>query len=256
MNGLAICAGIGGLELGLGISIPEYKTICYIERECYSAATIVARMEDKTLDQAPIWDDLTTFNSDPWRGKVDIISSGFPCQPWSQAGKRKGTKDERWLWPNISDIIRDVQPRYVFLENVPGLLAGGIGHVLGSLAEMGFDAEWGCFSAAQMGGSHIRERVFLLADSACNSVNNNKLWSAANRRPCQESNIWPPLPNEKEKWGEVEGRLKPAIRRVANGSPYRVDRLRALGNGVVPLVAANAYRVLSNRLKKAPRPHS
>lgn len=169
MNGLAICAGVGGLELGLSIAVKDYRTVCYIERESFSAATLVARMEGQSLDTAPIWDDLTTFDSKQWLGKVDIISAGFPCQPWSVAGAKKGTEDDRWLWPSIARIIREVEPNLVFLENVPGLLTGGLEHVLGDLAEMGFNAEWGCISAREVGASHKRERVFILAYSRSRS---------------------------------------------------------------------------------------
>jgi len=121
-------------------------------------------MEDQALDQAPIWDDLTTFPSELYSGKVDIISAGFPCQPFSVAGKRKGTEDERWLWPAIERIISQVGPGILFLENVPGLFTdrGGIGAVLGSLAQAGFNAEWGCFTAAEVGASHRRQRAFIL----------------------------------------------------------------------------------------------
>ncbi len=121
VNGLALCAGVGGLELGLALANPGYRSVGYVERESYATAILVARMGEQALDPAPVWDDLTTFDGRPWRGKVDLISAGFPCQPFSAAGKQKGTDDERWLWPDIARIIREVQPGYVFLENVPGL---------------------------------------------------------------------------------------------------------------------------------------
>lgn len=164
LSGMALCAGIGGLEIGLGLAVPGYRTVCYVEREAYNAAVIVAGMETEALDLGPIWDDVTTFDGRPWRGTVDIITAGFPCQPFSYAGKRKGTEDERWIWPDIARIIRQVGPGIVFLENVPGLLGAGLGPVLGDLAQMGYDAVWGCFTAAEVGASHKRERVFILAN--------------------------------------------------------------------------------------------
>lgn len=152
------------MELGLKLALgSDYKCLGYCEREAYAARVLVARMEDKTLDDAPIWDDLKSFPSSLFRGKVDLISAGFPCQPWSVAGQRKGIDDERWLWPAIADIIREVGPRIVFLENVPGLLNGGAGPVFGELASLGFDSEWGIFSASEVGAPHKRERVFILA---------------------------------------------------------------------------------------------
>ena len=163
LNGLAICAGYGGLELALGIVSRDYQCVAYIEREAFAASALVARMADKTLHKAPIWDDLTTFSGSEWRGVVDIVTAGFPCQPWSGAGKRQGTDDDRWLWPQIHRIICDTDPEWVFLENVPGLKNGGLGFVLGDLSLSGFDAEWDCFTAAQVGAPHLRERLFILA---------------------------------------------------------------------------------------------
>lgn len=162
---MSICSGIAGLDQGIHLATGA-KTVCYVEREAYSAATLVARMEDQTLEPAPIWDDLTTFDGKPWSGKVDCVIAGFPCQPWSVAGKKQGTADSRWLWDDIWRIVCEVRPRYVFLENVPGLLRGGIEHVLRSMAEGGYSAEWGCFSAEEVGFAHKRERLFILGKLA------------------------------------------------------------------------------------------
>ena len=93
----------------------DYRCVAYVEREAYAAGVLMARMEDASLDQAPIWDDLTTFDGAAWRGCVDIVTAGFPCQPWSVAGSQKGTGDERWIWPDIAAIVRDVEPEIVFL---------------------------------------------------------------------------------------------------------------------------------------------
>src|SRR6266850_2765371 len=125
LNGLALCSGVGGLELGLRLALGDsYCTVCYVEREGPATAVLAARMADGSLDEAPVWDDLAAFNGRPWRGVVDLVSAGFPCQPWSVAGKRRGTDDARWLWPEIARVIEEVEPSLVFLENVPGLLAG------------------------------------------------------------------------------------------------------------------------------------
>lgn len=171
MNGMALrslslCSGIGGLDLGLKEACPEYRTVCYVEREAYAAAVLVARMEDAELDSAPIWDDLGTFDGKAWRGAVDIVVAGFPCQPVSTAGARKAQDDERWLWPLIVRVLREVAPRWVFLENVPGLLAANSGRayldVLAGLDALGFDAEWASVRASDAGATHKRERVFIL----------------------------------------------------------------------------------------------
>ncbi len=142
----------------------EHRTVCHVEREAPAAGQLVALMEANAIDPAPIWSDLLTFDGRAWRGKVDCITAGFPCQPHSMAGKRKGTEDERWIWPAIGTIIRDVFPRLVFLENVRGLLSsGGFEAAIGTLACMGFDVEWGVLRASGVGASHQRERVFILA---------------------------------------------------------------------------------------------
>lgn len=120
-------------------------------------------MEEEALDRAPIWDDLSTFDCEPYRGLVDLVSAGFPCQPFSYAGKQRGSDDERWLWPDVARVVREIRPSLVFLENVPGLLAHGLGDVLGDLAACGYDAEWDVFRASDVGAPHLRERIFVLA---------------------------------------------------------------------------------------------
>jgi DNA (cytosine-5)-methyltransferase 1 len=161
---MALCAGAGGLELGLRIALgDDYRCVVYVEREAYAAAALVARMADQALDTAPVWDDLSTFDGKPWRGVVDIVSAGFSCQPWSPAGKRLGLDDERWIWPDIERVIREVGPEWVFMENVAGLVRGGLEHVLRDLATQGFAAEWDCVSAAEVDAPHLRERLFILA---------------------------------------------------------------------------------------------
>src|ERR1035437_6207887 len=165
INGLALCAGVSGLELGLHIALGNrYRTVGYCEREAFAASVLVARMEEKALDEAPIWDDLFTFPCELYRGKVDILTAGFPCPPVSCAGKRRGVEDPRWLWPHVARIIGEVRPGLVYLENVRGLVSEGtaFGAVLGGLAGLGYDAEWGCVTAASVGASHKRERVFIL----------------------------------------------------------------------------------------------
>lgn len=173
MNGLAICAGAGGLELALDLVFgAAYAPVCCVEREAFVAAHLVARMDEGVLRAAPVWDDLATFDGRPWRGVVDIVTAGFPCQPFSVAGSQLGLEDERWLWPDIARILREVfgeadersgGPYVIFLENVPPVIVHGLGDILRTLAELGFDAEWGCVSAADVGGSHGRERFYLLA---------------------------------------------------------------------------------------------
>ena len=170
---LTLCDGYGGTELALR-SLGRIRTVARVERDSYAAAVLVARMEEARLDRAPLWDDLETFDGRPWRGRVDIIAAGFPCQPWSTAGGNGGVDDPRWIWPLIARIIADVGPSIVLLENVPGLNAtnwrkSGLQYVLTDLADLGFDAEWGLLSAAAVGAPHKRERFWLMAHTRHNA---------------------------------------------------------------------------------------
>jgi len=161
--GLSLCSGAGGLDLGLTIAIPGYRTVGHVERETFAAATLVARMEDATLDYAPVWDDVASFDGRPWRGAVDIVSAGYPCQPFSVAGKRLGTEDPRHLWPHVARIIGEVEPPFVFLENVAHHLRLGFPEVASGLVGMGYKLAAGLFTAAEVGAPHKRERLFILA---------------------------------------------------------------------------------------------
>ena len=163
LRALHLCSGYGGFELALRLAGVPARTVAHVERDAFAAATLVARMEEAHLDRAPVWSDLTTFDGAAWRGRVDLVTAGFPCQPFSAAGQQRGTDDDRWLWPAIGRLIGDVGPRLVFLENVPGLVRAGLPHILADLADLGFDAEWGLYSAAEAGAPHRRERFWLLA---------------------------------------------------------------------------------------------
>jgi len=117
---IELCAGYGGVHLGLRRVIPNLRVIAFVEIEAFACANLVAKMEAALMDAAPVWTDIKTFDGKPFRGKVDILTAGYPCQPFSHAGQRKGTDDPQHLWPYIRKTINDVQPRQVFLENVEG----------------------------------------------------------------------------------------------------------------------------------------
>lgn len=153
------------MDLGVGLAEPEAKTVCYVEWEREAARTLVAGMRAGYLHPAPVWDNVLTFVGARWQGVVDTIIAGYPCQPFSAAGKRDGENDERHLWPDIARIIQEVRPRYVFLENVAGHVSLGLDTVLGDLRRMGFKVAAGLFSAAETGATHKRERLFILAYS-------------------------------------------------------------------------------------------
>jgi len=160
---VSLCAGYGGIDLGLKRAISNLRTIAFSEIEAFACANLVAKMEAGYLDAAPIWTDVKTFPWEQFRGKVDILSGGYPCQPFSAAGKRLGKDDPRHLWPWIADGIRVCRPAMCFFENVEGHISLGLREVIGELEEIGYRATWGVFSAAEVGAPHQRKRVFILA---------------------------------------------------------------------------------------------
>lgn len=295
-NVLALCAGVGGLELGLKLAEPSARCVCYVEGEAYAASVLVSRMADKILDEAPIWSDVRTFDGKPWRGKVGCVTGGYPCQPFSLAGKRLGEADPRHLWPDIRRVIGEVQPEWCFFENVSNHLRMGFEKVHDDLQQMGFRVAAGLFTAEEVGASHKRERLFILSHSKFargrsehpqrrrmardDGVQEGRDQEDVDNPPgprCQPEGerqspksksgerllglgcdgIWeglplfPPGPEELDGWREVLKQrpdLEPSVCRIPNGLDNRVDRLRACGNGVVPLVAAYAYRTLKAAL--------
>ena len=165
-NVLALCAGSGALELGLGVACDGARGVCYVEREAYAAALLVARMEAGKLAQAPIWGDIGSFDGRPWRGVVDIVTSGDPCQPNSVAGRGKGSDDDRWLLDQVLRIVDEVRPHNFFRENVPGNASGQLAVAVPALEGMGYRVAAGFFRAMEVGASHQRERLFILAELA------------------------------------------------------------------------------------------
>ena len=164
MNELALFAGAGGGILGghlLG-----WRTVCAVEWEPYPASVLCARQNDGILPPFPIWDDIQTFDGRPWRGIVDVISGGFPCQDISAAGKGAGIDGERsGMWREMARIIGEVRPRYAFVENSPMLVTRGLERVLADLTAMGYDSRWGVVSAADIAANHKRERIWIVANS-------------------------------------------------------------------------------------------
>jgi DNA (cytosine-5)-methyltransferase 1 len=234
VNELALFAGAGGGILGG--KLLGWRTVCAVEWEAYPASVLCARQNDGLLESFPIWDDVQTFDGKPWRGIVDVVSGGFPCQDISAAGKGAGIDGERsGMWKQMARIISEVRPSYVYVENSPMLTRRGIGTVLGDLASMGFDAEWGVFSAAQVGAKHKRERIWIVAHS------NNSIWGGELRRIGG-------IQKRIKEWNSHSSFDQPEPIRMVDGVASRVDRLKAIGNGQVPLCAATAWELLKERL--------
>lgn len=163
MNELALFAGAGGGILGG--KLLGWRTVCAVEYDCYAAAVLCQRQNDGLLPPFPIWDDVRTFDGRPWRGVVDVVSGGFPCQDISAAGKGGGIEngERSGLWVEMARIIGEIRPRFCFVENSPVLTSRGLGRVLGDLAAMGYDAEWVVLGAADVGAPHQRDRIWIVA---------------------------------------------------------------------------------------------
>jgi DNA (cytosine-5)-methyltransferase 1 len=303
----SLFSGIGGFELGLERT-GGFKTAwqCEIDPFC-----------QKVLEKH--WPDVLRFSDiKDMRGNipyVDVICGGFPCQPVSCAGKRKGKEDERWLWPEFYRVVCEVKPRWVLVENVPGLLNADSGRlfagILRDLAASGYDAEWNIVSAASVGAPHLRRRVFVVAHASCQrrqqdargsfsyevtnegwpkKENNELKCNGQSRRegdvadsdqirwPRRSRMFWQERRRELENGGaeiaDPSGKrlsqpqqerehggsitecdwwtVEPDVGRVAHGIPSRVDRLRALGNAIVPQCAEYVGQCILNSLKLPP----
>ncbi|QQD28851.1 DNA cytosine methyltransferase [Pseudomonas simiae] len=263
MNELALFAGSGGGILGghlLG-----WRTVCAVERDAYSAQVLAQRQNDGALATFPIWSDVCSFDGRPWRGLVDVVSGGFPCQDISAAGTGAGIDGARsGLWRQMARIIGEVRPRKVYLENSPLLVGRGLAMVLGDLAEMGYDAQWCIVSASDVGAPHQRDRCWLVA-------HDNGTWQSQSAGEQQERRMGSErssqaladtckarlqVPRQKShgKDGQQIRRVpatsrrwptEPGVGRMADGVAFRLDRIKALGNGQVPRVAATAFSILS-----------
>lgn len=264
IHGLALCSGIGAMELGLRFALgPQYQGVGHVERDAYAAAVLMARMEEQALGPAPIWDDISTFDGAKWRGCVDIVTAGFPCQPFSASGKRKGLADPRWIWSDIARILEEVQSPLVFIENVPELADHGLVHVLRTLGALGLDAEWDCFSAKDVQAPHTRERLWLLAANPTGigllyragilgNPESPERVSGAEAHRCAGDTPGPRREGEGVPGSEPRQpgwwTPPPGVPLLAHGASTNVDRLRCSGNALVPAVAALAFVQLAQRL--------
>ena len=245
MNELALFAGAGGGILGG--KLLGWNTVCAVERDAYAAQILAQRQNDRILKPFPTWSDVTSFDGTKWRGIVDVVSGGFPCQDISAAGKGAGIEGARSsMWKEFARIIGEVRPKYAFVENSPMLTSRGLGVVLADLATLGFNAEWGVLSAADVGAIHKRERIWVLATDP-----NNKYVERGSETKIQgvkgiQSFIYPGVDKSESGLRTV---FKSGLCRKFNGIPNQVDRLRAVGNAQVPLCAATAFTLLRERLK-------
>lgn len=275
---LSLASGGGGLDAGVALALGgRARTVCFVENEVTAVRALAASMEAQLLDDAPVWSDLRTFNGAAWRGLVDGVIGGYPCQPFSVAGKRRGVDDPRHLWPYIAGIVRAVEPRWCFFENVGGHLRLGFREVAEELRGMGYRVAATLWRAEEVGAPHRRERLFIMANTerarwaqaglgrnlyaggesqaGSGAVGDAYLARLERRRGAlgggeDELPQWPPGP-ESDAWTSIPERWwpatpQPAVRGVAAGRVLaRTDWLRILGNGVVPEQAAAAFEELA-----------
>ena len=249
----SLFSGIGGLDLAVE-AVTGGRVAWQCERDPYCRRVLARHWPD-----VPIFEDVEELENPP---RVDVLAGGFPCQDISQAGKRKGIKDgeKSGLWREFARIIRVVRPRFIYLENVSAITFPGRGLdlVLGDLAEIGFNAEWSCFRASDVGASHIRDRFFLVGWDPSRAFSDSERDGIRERREREREQYEEPRPSLSLDYGSP--RRFPELRRfdgshlarssdrgIVNGTPFVMDRLRALGNSVCPQQAVEAYRQLMER---------
>jgi len=162
MDVLSLCSGIGGLDIGVKSAVPEARVVAYVEGAAPCQEILLARMADGVLDRAPVYGNVTSFDCEPWRGLVDCVVGGYPCQPFSTAGTRRGASDPRHIWPHVARIVGECGPEWCLFENVRGHLSLGAEEVVADLVGMGYRVALGLFTARELRAPHRRERLFIL----------------------------------------------------------------------------------------------
>ena len=234
LNGLDLFSGIGGISIALSEWV---RTVAYCEQNQYAQAVLLSRMADGAIDRAPIWDDVASLNG-AMLPSIDIIFGGFPCQDISIAGLGKGLEGERsGLFFDVTRLISELRPRFVFLENVPSLTLRGLDRVCLEITSLGYDCRWTIVSASEVGACHLRERIWILGHS--NSFD-GKLQKSKDINTFQPSRISDTRIIDRTSKRFVE----PRVGRTGNGVPSRMDRIKCLGNSVVPIQAKEAFKRL------------
>jgi DNA (cytosine-5)-methyltransferase 1 len=249
MNELALFAGAGGGILGG--KLLGWRTVCAVEWEPYPASVLCARQNDGLLSTFPIWDDIQTFDGRPWAGIVNVISGGFPCQDISSVGKGAGIEGERsGMWREMARVVSEVRPEFVFVENSPMLVNRGLERVLGDLTKIGYDTKWTVMGAGDIGANHQRDRIWIVGKTANPfSVRLEEVHKEQGISPKKKlgfaQQTCPTWASPNKEWSL--GCIPPSLIRINDALAHRVDRLKAIGNGQVPLCAATAWRILTER---------
>lgn len=252
INGLDLFSGIGGISLALSEWV---RPIAYCEIDKYCQQVLQSRFADRTLFAAPIWDDVTTLHGSDLPDQPDIIYGGFPCQDISNAGTGKGLAGERsGLFFEIVRLCSEIRPTFVFLENVAAITIRGADRVGAELASLGYDCRWAIISANSVGAPHERKRWWLLAYSDAGRIMRHADQNGQMAKDARKKGIFAiqaginsiMVPSQPSRMGMASSWWDPEspVARVADGIPDRLDRVRALGNSVVPQCACEAFMYL------------
>ena len=275
LNGLDLFSGIGGISIALDEWVIP---IAYCEIDPYCQGVLLSRIATGEIKNSPIWDDIKTLEGSRFaRGSVDIIFGGFPCQGISVAGHGKGLDDERsGLFYEIVRLAKEIKPKFIFLENVPTISSRGGLRIIREIAQMGYDCRWCVISAASVGAKHRRERWFLLAHTNNHGSPTDSDRESSRERiaqgkgslqsqkddgeierasglsddvadtgcECEKSKKKPEWPSLHFAGCNRFWKTEPELDRMADGIQFRVDRIRALGNAVVPQQAKEAFKIL------------
>lgn len=248
LNGLDLFSGIGGMSLALRKWV---RPIAYCEIDPYCQGVLLSRMADESLSNGPIWDDIKTLDGNIFKGAIDIIYGGFPCQDISIAGHGKGLEGERsGLFFEIVRILRETRPRFLFLENVPAITTRGGIQIVKEITSLGYDCRWCVISASSVGAIHRRERWFLLAHSHSISGDTNgqpgKQANTISESKQAEGRTWRGFTGQHWPFESVEHwqKIVSEMGKCSDGILFQSHRLRALGNAVVPQQAKKAFKIL------------
>lgn len=256
MRELSLFTGAGGGLLGTHLL--GWRPIGYVEFNDHCQRVIKARIQDGILPEAPIYGDIRTFISEgyaaSYKGMVDIITGGFPCQDisigWTGEGSSKGLQGNRsGLWTQFAECIRLVRPRYAYIENTPMLTIRGLDRIMCDLASLGYDAKWGVMGAAAVGACHVRERIWILAHPLSQGLE-RKQQLQKNNRTDRIRRAWVYVPDRQlpyglQWWEPTDGPLEPQFIGANDVVANRVDRIKAIGNGQVPTVVKAAWELLT-----------
>jgi DNA (cytosine-5)-methyltransferase 1 len=231
MNVLDLFSGIGGFSLGLERAGMKTVAFCEIDKR----AQLVLK---KHWPNVPVFEDVSTLKKEDISEQIDVICGGFPCQDISLAGRGEGLAGKRsGLWFEFHRLINEIKPRYAIIENVSALRSRGLDEVLRSLAKIGYDAEWHCIPASAVGAPHQRDRIWIIAHAGCargeRLVTSADIGKARQGWVCGEKDLLDIATSPFESGNRWP---RPLVRRMDDGVPNRVERLKQLGNAVVPQI--------------------